>query len=172
MGVLFKDIRQGRYYKGYDAPAPQGKKCFYFIEQVQTTGTKVTFAAWLCTRKVPVLVWHCPFGPVSGNADDSSLLKERVSSVDVAAEGVPPCPVFATPKPNAAPSPVPTSKPSAPKFASAADLAAQAKALRNEGKVAIPENAKSQYCKKCGGVNKELALFSFTSFWCQKCEPE
>jgi len=179
MGILFKDIQQGRYYKGYDAPAPAGKKCFYFIEQAQmSSGGTVVFSAWTCPRKVSVKQWKRPSVPVAGNVSDSSLLKEMVHyAADVGPEGIARCPAQAAP--NAAPkqpqptAPVPTPVLVAPKQPSKQpDLAAQAKAERNKGKVAIPENARSRVCTKCGGANKEVLLFSFSEFWCPVCEPE
>jgi hypothetical protein len=38
-------------------------------------------------------------------------------------------------------------------------------------KVAIPENAYSPTCKKCGGKNKQILAFANPLYWCQNCEP-
>jgi len=178
MGIPFKDIQQGQYYKGYDAPVPTGKKCFFYVEQVQhSTSGMVTYSAWTCPRKVVTRNWKRPFQPITGKMDDSSLMKELVSAADLAAERTFACPAQpsapAAPKPPAPPQPQPSTPSSANslKKPTSAELEAQAKAERNKGKIAIPENAHSPVCLKCGGSNKEVPLARFSVFFCENCEP-
>lgn len=181
MGIAFKDLKVGSFYKGYHAPAPAGAKCFFLVLQVgsiHSANQPMPVEVRFVMRKTGSKQWSSQVVH-QGLPDAESLLKQEVRPADVTAEGIalpprPQAPVHPAAVP-VAPSPVPRSSPglpTAPSKPTPAELAAIAKAKRNAGKVAIPENAHSEKCVKCGGGNKLIAMFSFSAYYCPACEPE
>jgi hypothetical protein len=129
---------------------------------------EVTFAL----RHQSTTTWS-PLFTVSGKADDGSLLKQHVSLATVQSEGVGPPPSYHNyvAQPSVSP-PVPAvSGPSSLGSSASQEASDLAKAERNRGKVVIPENAYSPKCVKCHGANRAVALFQFTSYYCERCEP-
>lgn len=187
MGIPFKDLKPGKYYKGYHQPAPQGAKCFYLVLQTHgqaSHGQPMMVELMYTMRKTLSKSWSGQ-AVVSGMPDEESLLKEEVRLKDLTAEGHTPPPqatMIAPPRPTAPATPTslgtagcpsgPKGTSGSPGLTSAADLAALAKAKRNAGKVVIPENARSPRCVKCGGTNRVVAMFTFNAFTCTACEPE
>lgn len=151
MGIELKDLQPGTYYKGYHAPSPQGAKCFYYVKSKVLKGQGVEVeAVWhlrgsaLPPRWVPVTF--------TGPPDHSSLIKHPTSPGEIKKEGL----TFPVPKPGTVSVPVERSN---------------ANLQSSTAKTAIPENAKSPKCMKCGGDNKLLAMFSGSSYFCPVCEP-
>lgn len=115
-------------------------------------------------------------------------MKQEVRMASLVAENVGPPPQY-TPRPARAPVtpqaapvsppyvvtapyvPTATLKRLGPKPVSEEEAAIAAKAARNKGKTTIPENAHSPRCVKCHGANRSIALFQFTSYYCEQCEP-
>lgn len=109
MGIAFKDLKPGTYYKGYNEKAPRGVKCFMYITVVQTycaprsptSGPSgIYFRAAQVVRKKGGARWQQVHGTGSyetldfdGQPDDSSLCKDEVTGVDVNNEGLPLCPL-------------------------------------------------------------------------------
>lgn len=188
MGIKFQDLKAGSFYKGYHQPAPQGVKCFYFVLQVGTNpglGSHMPVELMYVLRNTTSKSWSRQFVK-QGFPDEESLLKQEVHLSALTADGISPprvigLPAGALPTPTPVPvppTPPPMAKPLPPRASSNAptispqELAAEARARRNAGKVAIPENARSPRCVKCGGMNKSVAMFSFSAFTCTTCEPE
>ena len=174
MGIKFKDLTVGAYYKGYHQPAPTGLRCFYYVVYL----SKPTSAGLMDLE----VVWHYRDNAIPsgwfrqlerGYREDESLLKRQCTGSDLKTEGIlfpvlnpqvvlPPAPVVGYPA-----TLVPLV---APKQTEAERLAVE-RAKRNEGKVIIPENARSPRCVRCGMKNREVAMFTFSSFICDHCEP-
>lgn len=173
MGIAFKDLKVGSIYKGYHAPAPHGAKCFYFVTQIYTasgSGAATSVELRYILRRAATQTWS-PLIVHQGLPQTESLMKQVSGRGDLIAENLPIPPPPPT-KPAAAP---PTSPPpvlGSPKGPTAAERDAAARAKRNEGKVIIPENARSPRCVKCGGANKLVALFAFSAYHCTACEPQ
>jgi hypothetical protein len=184
MGIAYKDLKVGSFYKGYHLPAPTGIKCFYFVTQNSySPGQTIPVVVEVVSifRHQTTTTWSAVF-LVGGLPDEESLMKQEVRMGALVAENVGP-PLQYTQRqvrPSAAPSVAPAPPPVyAPTFrihiprnpSSDSEAAAKAKAERNKGKVVIPENAHSPRCVKCHGANKSIALFQFNSYYCEQCEP-
>ena len=189
MGIAYKDLKVGSFYKGYHQPAPTGLKCFYYVTQSshlpgQNYPAMVEVTCIL--RHQPSATTWSPLFVQQGLPDAESLLKQEVRISALHAENINP-PLQYTPRPTRAPvtpqAPVPphsinvpyvptaTLKRLGPKPVSEEEAAIAAKAARNKGKTTIPENAHSPRCVKCHGANRSIALFQFTSYYCEQCEP-
>lgn len=184
MGIPYKDLKVGAFYKGYHVLAPHGAKCFYTVLQIGPQNgptTAMMVEVMYALRKTTSKIWSAQVVR-RGLPDDESLLKEQVLAADLIREGITP-PVFApSPKPVVVAPPVGSiscgvqslsrnSKTFVGPVVSAAEQAAAARAARNAGKVTIPENARSSRCVKCKGTNSLVAMFSFSAYFCPNCEP-
>lgn len=165
MGIELKDLQPGSFYKGYHAPAPQGQRCFYFVESNIVQGALVQVRV-LCHPRASSTAGWVPM-TFTGPANQESLVKRPSSLTDLGAAGitslVPRGSAFAQAAPNAVPPPVAVAAPATPAAAAPVETA---------GKVAIPENAHSPTCVKCGGANKAIVMFSSTTYTCTNCEPQ
>lgn len=189
MGIAYKDLKVGSFYKGYHQPAPTGLKCFYYVTQNSYSPGQVIPAlveVVFILRHQTTTTWS-PLLVYGGLPDEESLMKQEVRLSALHSENVSP-PVQYAPHPLVRPvvvSTLPTSgvnatyvSPSsvkqvyrAPVSEKEAAAAAAAKAERNKGKVTIPENAHSPRCVKCNGANQSIALLQFNAYYCDRCEP-
>jgi len=175
VGIELKDLVVGSYYKGYHVPAPAGLKCFYYVSDWRQVSGLTEVDVVRHFRKGQGGVGGWVKQTLTGPATHATLLKTQCNPADLRSEGVPfpvakPASAPATPSPAASSPKKPIANSSAKP--TAADLAALAKSKRNEGKVAIPENARSPKCVKCNGANRSIALFQFSTYFCPICEPE
>ena len=196
MGIELQQLTPGNYFKGYDQPAPNGRKCFFYITgaAMHANHTTITVTYEVILRHVPGAYWTG--GKVFvGSIDEESLAKQGVLPNDVVKEGVPFAPTHiqrvngptatpvATPPPPVPNMVVPkglTAKPppnplkqwldAKGKQISEAEAKAQAKAERNKGKSVVPGNAHSETCLRCGAPNKPIP--SIGMYWCSGCEIE
>jgi hypothetical protein len=175
MGFELKDLVAGTYFKGYHAPAPNGRKCFYYVQSTCSQGGLLQADVVYHYRGGGPAGWKSK--TFQGPPNEETLLKRQCSPRDLKAEGVsfpvalPSVPAVPSQPPPAAPV-APAAKQPLPVTSVKPTEAELAKAKRNMGKVAIPENAKSPKCVKCNGANRSIALFQFSTYFCPICEPE
>lgn len=187
MGIKFKDLKVGHYYKGYHQPAPAGRKVFFYVTAIGYTGGRAVMDSWTYLRG-STGTWR-PAGSQSGAPDDETLLKTAITTLDVTNESAPLCHAPTSPTtwavstgipqvvPRTTVLPVPPKPPSLEQAKRSTETTSdesshRARAERNKGKAAIPENAHSLTCTKCGKSNRSLYLLQFTTYWCPACEPE
>ena len=175
MGIAYQDLKQGSYYKGYHMPAPNGLKCFFYVEKISNSTTDTTIHAMFILRGQGATSWRRM--SMQGAHCAESLCKQEVRASAVTSEGLP-LPTPASPQPNM---PLPYVAPVAPpvnplrKFfeseeAAAARLKAQSKMEKNKGKSIVYGNVHSPVCLKCGNPNKQVPMMAM--YWCPCCEPE
>lgn len=160
MGIAYKDLRPGRYYKG---TLDSGSKVFLFVESVVPSGTHVGVSACLYERRATGATWT----KHSGNmlADGDSMMKREVTLADLTAENVPRAPLDVAKPSTVPPPPASTS--------GTAAVSTKPRALRKDGtpKESIPSNSRSTKCGHCGQPTRNVILFQFTGNWCPECEP-
>lgn len=168
MGIAYKDLKSGRYYKG---TLSNGSKVFLFVESVSVSGNQLGVSACRVERKSSSAQW-IPLRLNVSPSDDSRMRRE-VTLSEVQAEGVsrapldkgttPPKPVTTGAQAPSAQAPSAPSAPSNPK----------PPALRKDGspKATIPDNARSAVCLHCRKPTRTVALFQFSVQWCSDCEP-
>jgi len=170
MGIELKDLVAGTYFKGYHAPAPQGLKCFYYVNSTTNHGGLLQVEVALHFRQnAGPGGWAKKF--LQGPPNEETLLKQVCRPSDLKNENVP-FPVSLPASKAASPQAVPVAPVAKAPPSNQPTAAELAKAKRNAGKVVLPENARSPKCVKCNGANRSIALFQFSTYFCPICEPE
>ena len=150
MGLMANQLSPGSYYEGHGVYRLNGTRVFAYVETLFSTSTgDVEVQLWLWNRDYNAVGWQ--LHTATWRPDEDTHLGREATDADLAAEKVPACPGVAG-----------GSKGSTP-IAKASD--------RNQGKQRIPENADRLTCARCGGDNKGVPLFRFTTYFCPTCEP-
>lgn len=184
MGIKFRDVVEGCYYKGYDS-MPGDKSFFYVIKKsvshVMANGKSIVdLHCAVVKRGKPNSSWRLV--SISGDEDLESLIKRVSCENDVVSEGIIPCPqtlistiINAFPASSAHHAPVPAgavfNTPAIPVIAQQSSKPSEVtKAQRNIGKSVVQGNAYSETCLRCGRPTKQIPMMRM--YWCPECEPE
>jgi hypothetical protein len=166
MGIAYKDLKAGRYYKG---TLDNGSKVFMFVESVVAVagGAQVGVTGCEFERKTGAGAWVNTTGRYA--ASDDSRMRREVTRAEVQGEGVPQAPLD-SPKHLTAPAPKVGTTTSGTKVASSPSTPPP---LRRDGspKNPIPDNARSPTCLHCRKPTRTLTLLQFSAQWCSDCEP-
>lgn len=185
MGIAYRDLKAGKYYKG---DHPSAGKMFLFVQQIaphHPPNVQVTTWEVKRTKGAPLGTgtpsWVTKANQVLPGTQDSYMRRE-VTPAEVQQEGlplvnphaVPPyvAPPTSTPAPGSSPS---TTRPSeaVAKAPTRSALPSKPPALRKDGtpKAEVKGNSTSKACLYCARPNKTLVLFSGSTNWCPDCEP-
>jgi hypothetical protein len=163
MGIAYKDLVAGRYYKG---TLDNGSKVYLFIESVSPLGGNVIGVS-LCRyeRRSNGAGWLALGANVTVTED--SRMRREVSRAEVVAEGIPRAPMDKGLVPTPAP------KATTSSGTKAASSPSKPPSLRKDGtpKAAIEENKTATTCLHCKRPTKTMTLFQFSNQWCPDCEP-
>jgi len=171
MGIAYKDLKPGAYYKGTDSG---GAKKLVYVEALTPAGVNIVeIKSWEIERKTSGASWSAT-GKRSKNVSDDSGYRREMTPTEVRNDGLP----FAPPDSSnsSPPSAGNLTSPSTKSPAKSPTLGAtpsKPPALRKNGqpKAPVENNSTSKVCLCCGGSNKNVVLFQFSTFWCPNCEP-
>lgn len=182
MGIAYKDLKAGKYYKG---DAPSGVKMFLYVEMIaphHPPNVQVTTWEVQRTKGAPLGSargsWNQKPNQVLPGTTDSFMRRE-VTPAEVQQEGfslvTPYTPTNTPTKVAPSSTPAPVSKPleTVAKPPTRSAPPSKPPVLRKDGtpKRAVEGNSTSKACLYCAKPNKTLVLFSGSTFWCPDCEP-
>lgn len=186
MGIAYKDLKAGTYYKGTDSG---GAKFFLFVETIASHhAPNVQLTSWVVQRRTGAGSWRQIANQILPETGDSNA-RRAVTLAEVQAENIPQCPgdstsgrnvatpvvapASSTPVPGSSKSPTTSSSTGTERMPTRSAPPSKPPALRKNGqpKVVVPDNNRSPNCLCCGKQNKTLVLLQFSTFWCPDCEP-
>lgn len=167
MGIAYKDLKSGRYYKG---TLDDGSKVFMFVESLSqhNAGNNIGVTSCEFVRRTSGGQWaqRNIMTPAGGD----SKMRREVTLAEVQAEGVYRCPSDKGPTTSKSPTPTGSTTLSGTK---AGSTKPPSPALRKDGtpKAVIEENKTATTCLHCKRPTKTMTLFQFSNQWCPDCEP-